>query len=232
MSWLEPLHITPGITAVIGSGGKSSLLCAAAAELVRHSSVVLATSTHMLPPTGVPLYVGGASADLARLVERERLVCAGTPDAAGKLGASPLGIDELASCARYVLVEADGSRRLPLKAHATHEPQVPAQACQTILVVGGSGFDGRAREVAHRPELFCPRAGIEPDACATPEAAARCVASEIALGLIAPARVLVNQADACAPNAARRFARELHAHCPRIPILSAALNQHRIELVP
>lgn len=232
MSWLNPLHITPGITAVIGSGGKTTLLGAAGTELARCGSVILATSTHMLPFAGVPLYTGNNASELAKLVEREPLVCVGTPGATGKLSASPIAMDVLAGLATYVLVEADGSKRLALKAHASHEPQVPVQAQQTILVVGAGGFGGVAHEVAHRPELFCPRAGITAEAHVTPEAAARCIASEIDAGLITPTRILINQADASTPDAIRRFAQELRATHPHIPILSASLNQRRIKPVP
>lgn len=232
MSWLDSLHITPGITAAIGSGGKSTLLGAAGAELARRGGVILATTTHMLPFAGVPLYTGSNTIELAGLVERECLVCVGTLGANGKLSTSPITMDELAKLATYVLVEADGSKRLPLKAHASHEPQVPAQAQQTILVIGASGFGGVAREAAHRPELFCPRAGITEAERVSPEAVALCIVSEIAAGLIAPTRILINQAEASTPEAIQRFARELRASHPHIPVLSASLNQRRIELVP
>ncbi len=49
------LKIEPGITAVIGSGGKSTLLKTLGLELMRAGGrVLLCTTTHMFPVAGVP----------------------------------------------------------------------------------------------------------------------------------------------------------------------------------
>ena len=49
------LKIEPGITAIIGSGGKSTLLRALGLELMRAGGrVLLCTTTHMFPVAGVP----------------------------------------------------------------------------------------------------------------------------------------------------------------------------------
>ena len=49
------LRIEPGITAIIGSGGKSTLLKTLGLELMRAGGrVLLCTTTHMLPVAGVP----------------------------------------------------------------------------------------------------------------------------------------------------------------------------------
>lgn len=52
--------------------------------------------------------------------------------------------------ADYTLVEADGSKGLPLKAHAPHEPVIPPQSNQTILVLGAEGL-GRTVAQAGAP---------------------------------------------------------------------------------
>jgi len=53
------------------------------------------------------------------------------------------------------LVEADGSRRLPLKAPAAHEPPIPAWVNTVAVLVGLSGMDKPlAAETVHRPEIF------------------------------------------------------------------------------
>ena len=69
----------------------------------------------------------------------------------------------------YVLAEADGSKRLPLKAHAAWEPVIPAATANVVWVVGASGLGKRVAEVVHRPKLFCERCGCEPTDAATPE---------------------------------------------------------------
>ena len=71
------------------------------------------------------------------------------------------------------MVEADGSRQLPLKAHAEHEPVIPACSRQVICVVGLSGLHRPVAEAVHRAELFCSLADCSPEDAATPERVAR-----------------------------------------------------------
>ena len=86
--------------------------------------------------------------------------------------------DALADLADFVLVEADGSRRRPMKAHARHEPVIPPCTRQVICVVGLSGLHRPVSEVVHRPELFCPLVGCTPEDEATPERVARALVQE------------------------------------------------------
>ena len=52
---VSALKIEPGITAIIGSGGKSTLLKTLGLELMRAGGrVLLCTTTHMFPVAGVP----------------------------------------------------------------------------------------------------------------------------------------------------------------------------------
>ena len=54
-----------------------------------------------------------------------------------------------------LLVEADGARRLPLKAPAAHEPVIPAWASSVIVVAGLSGLGKPlSTDWVHRPERF------------------------------------------------------------------------------
>ncbi len=183
------LGVRPGVTSVIGSGGKTSLLAALAREL--SGTVVLATTTHILPFEGMPLLVSPTASDVRAALSESRVICVGSRDEKnGKLVMPSLGIDALASLADYVLVEADGARRLPLKAHAPWEPVIPARSNRTILVLGASGLGHPVSEKVHRPELFCQLAGCAPGDPATPELVARAANAE-ALADVA----LVNQAD-------------------------------------
>lgn len=189
MGLAELLGAGRGVTSVIGSGGKTSLLAALAREL--SGTVVLTTTTHILPFEGVPLLVSPTADNVRAALAESRVICAGSRDEKnGKLVTPSLGIDALATLADYVLVEADGARRLPLKAHATWEPVIPACSNRTIVVFGASGLDHPVSEKVHRPELFCQLAGCAPDDAATPELVARAANAE-ALADIA----LVNQAE-------------------------------------
>ena len=199
MGFAEALGVRPGVTSVIGSGGKTSLLAALARELP--GTVVLTTTTHILPFPDTPLVTSADADDVRAALAESRVVCVGSQaEKNGKLVTPELGIDALASLADHVLVEADGARRLPLKAHAPWEPVIPARSGRTIIVLGASGLGHPVREKVHRPELFCELAGCAPDDPATPELVARAANAE-ALADVA----LVNQAD-IAPERARDLA--------------------------
>ena len=199
MGLAELLGAGRGVTSVIGSGGKTSLLAALARELP--GTVVLTTTTHILPFAGVPRVTSADADNVRAALAGSRVVCVGSQaEKDGKLVTPELGMDVLAELADHLLVEADGSRRLPLKAHGPWEPVIPACSERTVLVLGASGLDRPVREVVHRPERFCELAGCAPDDPATPELVARAANAE-ALADVA----LVNQADV-APDAARELA--------------------------
>ena len=83
--------------------------------------------------------------------------------------------------ADYVLVEADGSKRLPLKCHASHEPVIPENAGLTVLVIGLSGIGKKVKDTVHRPEIFEELTGLSPEDIVTADAVAKAVTSEISV---------------------------------------------------
>lgn len=242
MDCLEALNISAGearasgtgaVVAVIGSGGKSTLLRTLAREAgKRRVRVVLATTTHFLAFEGIALVTSGDMGDVVRALDEAGTVCVGTPtgDDLGRLGTPAFSMGELARVADLVLVEADGSKRLPLKAHASHEPVVPPEATVTVDVVGASGFGRPLREAMHRFELACERLGCDANDEATPELMARSMADEIARGLIAPTHVIVNQAEGAeCLAAARRYAAALREWGCELPVFLGSIRDGRLE---
>jgi molybdenum cofactor cytidylyltransferase len=99
-----------------------------------------------------------------------------------------------------LIIEADGSRRLPLKAPAEHEPVIPDFADMVVVMAGLSGLDQPLRESsAHRAELFAALAGMKTGEPITVEALAKVLLHPHGglKGIPAHARrvVLLNQAD-------------------------------------
>ena len=159
----EFFDIRPGITALIGGGGKTSTIYALAEELRKKGSVIVCTSTHIIRP---PQY-----SYLPRFSEKllfGEVFSTGSIDG-HKLSAPEQSFEELTQFADYVLVEADGSRQLPLKAHASHEPVIPKEANQVIVVIGIDGLGKPIRDVAHRPELYAAIVHADIDAPVTAE---------------------------------------------------------------
>lgn len=192
MGLSEPLNIRPGVTAVTGGGGKTTLLRTLGTELAGGGArVLLCTTTKIFPFQGLPNLISPTEEALAEALETRRLVCAGAPvPGTGKLTAPAIPMRRLMELADYVLAEADGAAGRPLKAHAPYEPVIPPEANQVILVAGASGFGRPISEAAHRPALYARLAGVQEDAPASPETEAAVLLAE---GL--PDRVLVNQAE-------------------------------------
>jgi len=162
------------VIALVGAGGKTSALFALAEELsATGAEVLLTTTTHIFDPRlegGRPIdavRLDGAWAEpgeapdpwegIPALPDRgRRVLLASRVVPSGKLaGLHPSRIPGLGRSEAFVLVEADGARRLPVKAPAPWEPALPPS---TDLVLGVLGLDclGRPMDGAtvHRPERF------------------------------------------------------------------------------
>ncbi|MDO5702817.1 MAG: selenium cofactor biosynthesis protein YqeC, partial [Lachnospiraceae bacterium] len=109
----EIAGITRGLTAVTGSGGKTTLIRTLCEELRSRGTVILTTSTHIYPFAEYPLIHNGSDS-VSRYLGSAGVVCVGTPAAEGKLTAPGISFEMLVRLADYVLVEADGSKGLPL----------------------------------------------------------------------------------------------------------------------
>ncbi len=177
MTLSELLQIRPGLTLVIGGGGKTALLRLLGEEN-RPAGVVLSTSTQIYPFPDVPLSTAADADALRSALGVYGLITAGTPTKDGKLAAPAVPFTTLAALAKYVFVEADGSRGLPIKAHAPHEPVLVGPRQQTVLVLGADAFGRPICDVAHRPALFAALAGAKDTDPVTPELAARVLSAE------------------------------------------------------
>lgn len=215
MNLSELLTIRPGITALIGGGGKTTAMYTLARELSEDATVVCTTTTHIYPPSHLPVLDGKNDGKLACALGWCRCVCVGVPTPEGKLSAPPFSPYRLAELARYVLVEADGSRGLPVKAHLAHEPVIPDLTGLTLGLAGASGFGRPVREAVHRWERFCALTGAGPEDPVTAENLARLLLAE---GL--EDKLFINQAESAG---AMEEARRLAAMLPR-PVFAGSMQ--------
>lgn len=176
------LALTPGapdVVALVGGGGKSSAAFRLAAEAAARGVRAIATTTtrlgaNELDAAPVVVEVTGESLPLASLAQGlDRADWCLLVDAARgekRAGVSPAQVDGLVAAAPQlglglIAVEADGSRQLPIKAPAAHEPVIPA--C-TTLVVAVAGIDAIGRALTpdevHRPEQIAALLGLSADA--------------------------------------------------------------------
>ncbi len=217
MLW-ETLELTPGLICLTGSGGKTTLAHALAAGAP--GPALFYTTTRILPSPVLPVVTEPSAAAVRAALAAHRAVCVGTPAEAGKLSAPSLPPEMLAALCRCRIVEADGSRALPLKAHLAHEPVVPPEADRVLLVVGASGFGRPIAEAAHRPERFAALCGAAVTDAATPERVAAVLLAEGGFDA-----VVVNQADGHAAEAAA-----LAARLP-VPVYAGEVRQGRLARV-
>lgn len=158
---------------LIGGGGKTTLMFAAAHALAADGrSVLTTTTTRILHPEPEQSGCVVLGSDAAALMERLRAefathrhvtAVAPDPDGGRKVGGLPVALlDALvdAHVAAHVLVEADGAAGRPLKAHADHEPVVSPRADLVIAVIG-AGCIGAPMDDAHvhRAALLRQRLG-------------------------------------------------------------------------
>ena len=143
-SLTECLEIQKGITSFVGGGGKSTIIKKISEEI--KNSVIITTTTHIYAPK---LYYNNVD-DAKNAIKREHIITVGN-NCGNKL---EMAIEPyvLESIADFILVEADGSRRLPLKVPATNEPVIPRGNKKTVLICGIDALNNRIIDICHRAE--------------------------------------------------------------------------------
>ena len=236
------------MVSLVGAGGKTSLLQALASEQAADGRAVLATTTtNIYRPAGELLLEPNEE----WLPERtQRLLAPGwcLTVAAGSspaeelvklTGLTPQSVDWLydEAVAPYILVEADGARRLPLKAPRTHEPVIPLA---TTVLVGVLGLSGLGRPVDEDHVLgaseFCSLTKAEPGQAVTPAHVAALALHPKGLFKKAPPKarkvLVLNQADLPgASQAAHQVAALVGEQAPRLKVLMTSLRRGECEVL-
>jgi molybdenum cofactor cytidylyltransferase len=232
--------------ALVGSGGKTSALFALA-QCFR-GPVLLTTSTHLSVEQARRAQRQLLVDDPRQIWEHEsQLLQPGSSLIRGAVGADnrvqaagQAVLDELLAFARQhhlpLLVEADGSRQLPLKAPADHEPAIPGWA-ETVVVTLGLSALGQplSADWVHRLERYAAAAGVPEGTIVTPEIVTRVACSPRGglKGIPERARrvALLNQVDTPALEAtAARMAGALLLQ-GYDAVVSGALRQERVHAV-
>jgi molybdenum cofactor cytidylyltransferase len=165
------LHDAGELVALVGGGGKTTLMFALARHLVAAGKRVAVTTTTRIFARQMALapavrYVSELLGPTDRAASAAAVLAADPlPDpltlvSGNLLGDKARGVPiELPAwlLARpdvdTVLVEADGAKMRPIKAPAPHEPAIPPEATLVIPVVGIDALDAPIVEVAHRPDV-------------------------------------------------------------------------------
>jgi probable selenium-dependent hydroxylase accessory protein YqeC len=162
------------VIALTGGGGKTALLFALAKELQQKGSkVITTTTTKIFEPTReqAPFIIIEADQGKVMALVKEGLLRNGNVTFAaqrfpeGKIGGvDPQLIERLAQelPVDHIIVEADGAKKLPLKAPGDQEPVVPSATTLLIPMVGIDAVGKPLnREQAFRPERIAELTGAQ-----------------------------------------------------------------------
>ena len=145
------------IIAVVGSGGKTTYIRQQVKKyLARGKRVLVTTTTHMYAEKDT-LFTNDAT-EICACLEKTGYCMAGQPAEDGSVkirGLSPDVLARAAQCADVVLVEADGSKRKPVKFPAEHEPVIPDGTDMIVIIMGFFAAGRTIAEACHRQELVC-----------------------------------------------------------------------------
>lgn len=211
------------VIAIVGGGGKSSLMAALGNEYhYAGETAVMTTTTHIFHPQR-NAYLGDDPAVFSSLLEQFGLLTVGVPIEDGRLGASPL-LEQLPRLAQHVLIEADGTKGLPLKVPRENEPVIPEFADTIVAVAGLSALGRPLGEVCHRAELAAGVYGYSLEQKVTPQMLAEMISSPVGQQKGVGSRrfrVLLNQCDAVSREVAFETAKALNERGVRRVVVGA-----------
>lgn len=153
------------LAAIVGAGGKTTIMFRLSEELKADGKSVLATTTTAIyyPDMGqydnLFLLNGEEASGLPKLTGEKSITIVGNSIFNGN---KLKGIDKKIAddmyrsrVSDYVLVEADGAKSKPIKAPEYYEPVIPDETTLTIGVIGMDSFGKEINdENVHRPEIF------------------------------------------------------------------------------
>lgn len=202
---LDDLTVRPGeAVSITGTGGKTTLLWYLAGLAAMRGRVIVGPTAKMLPlpekdPRCARLITDPRNYDPEKHPDHTIQQVGAGLDPRGKL----LGLDEetvksLKAPDRFLLLEADGSRGLPLKMWYPHEPAVfpSGELTLGILPITALGLPVTPK-TAYNPEGFRTLTGLKTGDLCSPEALREMVLSPQALFKNSKGRLilLINQCD-------------------------------------
>lgn len=176
------------VVALVGGGGKSTTMFRLAREVAAAGGCAITTTTTHIFATQVALAPSHLLVDEAKpddlraALEAHRHVLVTGPENPQNRRVAGLSLERFSELRRWcpdacVINEADGSRTLPFKAPAAHEPVIPAETTLVLPTVGADIFGKPlTEEHVHRPELVAALSGAVLGSAITPEVVARVLA--------------------------------------------------------
>lgn len=145
------------ILSIIGGGGKTTTLFLLGEELKRLNKRILITTTTAIYNPGkiYDYYFLGRLENFSPM--RGSITIFGEKVERGKL--KGISLQKLENIIHrdlfdFIIIEADGAKKRPIKAPAKYEPVVSEYTTKTIGIIGLDCLNKKIKDVAHRPEIF------------------------------------------------------------------------------
>lgn len=140
------------IIAVVGAGGKTTYIRNSASKYQKQGfKVFVTTTTHMMKVADT--VVSDDADEIIKVLNEKSYVMAGKSCGEKIQALSEETYLRVCEFADVILVESDGSKHMPIKYPAEHEPVVPQNANEIVVVCGLHALTKPLNEVAHRLEL-------------------------------------------------------------------------------
>ena len=158
------------VIAAVGAGGKTTFLNQLGKELAAlGNKVVFTTTTHILQPKENTVLSYQAE-EIQAALQKTPFITVGIPCENGKLKCDDIShLDNLTRICDFLLIEADGSRRLPLKAPGEKEPVLPSWTDLVVGIAGASSIGRKLEDVCFRGETAAEILNCSLDHIVTPE---------------------------------------------------------------
>lgn len=246
LSLLHALRLSSSLTiAIVGAGGKTTVLYQLGRDYQKTHSIVLCTTTTHLgqeQPNAADLHLihlGNLSDTLERIRSHQGLICLTREWDEQTQRWRGLDLDSLQFLARYaqenaipLIIEADGARGRSLKAPAEHEPVIPPH-CDVVILVAGLAAIGKplTEEWVHRPERFSVLSGLSVREIIDGEAVQRVLIHPLGgrkgIPAAAKSKVLLTQAETLeAKAAAKKLSLPLLNHFDSVAIAAKGKPLH------
>ena len=144
------------VITVVGAGGKTSTIFELGNELSNlNKKTIITTTTHMKLDKDFLLIDEDFNIEnLKKILQKNNLIKIGKKESDYKV--KRLDEDTFKRCidiTDFLLIEGDGSKRLPLKAPKDNEPVIIQETDLVIGLIGFDSLDKKIEETCHRPEL-------------------------------------------------------------------------------
>lgn len=140
------------IIAVVGSGGKTTYIKNEAKKYhAQGLKVFVTTSTHMAAEKDT--VISDDANEIIRVLNEKGYVMAGLRHGEKIQELSKETYQKVCEHSDVVLIEADGSKHLPIKFPAKYEPVIYENVTEIVVVCGLHALGKPLKEVAHRLEL-------------------------------------------------------------------------------